>query len=229
VIDENRPADMPPPRRGGRPSPEEGRQITVRILEAATELFFSQGFEATSIDDISARAAVSKRTFYTRFSAKDELFGAVIDHRVNFHLANLSKLGDCDKGPLQHDLFEIGCELTTIALSEKAVGLEKLLMRDTGKFPELTKIYHQIVMTRVREFVKAIFDRAQSRCEIGSEDTAFLAEQFIHAVINGPLRLFILGLEKPRQGEELQAFMNKVVALFMNGVARPKEDGLASR
>jgi len=220
IVDE-KPAVALSPRRGGRPSPEEGRQITVRILEAATELFFSQGFEATSIDDISARAAVSKRTFYTRFSAKDELFGAVIEHRVSFHLANLSKLGDCDKGPLQNDLLEIGFELSSIALSEKAVGLERLLTRETGKFPEIAKLYHQIVVARVRSFVTDIFDRANKRGEILIDDSSFLAEQFIHAVISGPLRLFMLGIEMPLQGEELRVYVGKVVDLFINGMMRP--------
>jgi len=218
VIDEKRAADASAPRRGGRPSPEEGRQITVRILEAATELFFSKGFEETSIDDISALATVSKRTFYTRFSAKDELFGAVIDHRVNFHLANLAKLGNWDQGPLEKDLLEVGFELSSIALSEKAVGLERLLTRETGKFPELTKIYHRIVVTRVRSFVTEIFDRAKNRGEITSDDTAFLAEQFIHLVISGPLRLFMLGIEMPLEGEELQIHVGKVTHLFINGL-----------
>src|SRR5579859_7685368 len=53
------------------------------ILEAATELFLGQGFLGTSMDEVAARAAVSKRTVYNQFESKEALFVAIVEHMTN--------------------------------------------------------------------------------------------------------------------------------------------------
>jgi TetR/AcrR family transcriptional regulator of autoinduction and epiphytic fitness len=40
--------------------------------------FRANGFEATSVDKVAARAEVSKRTLYNHFPSKDELFAAIL-------------------------------------------------------------------------------------------------------------------------------------------------------
>lgn len=49
------------------------------ILDAAEELFVSEGFEVTSVDAIAARAEVSKRTVYDHFGDKRALFQGVLE------------------------------------------------------------------------------------------------------------------------------------------------------
>ncbi|UCE63122.1 MAG: TetR/AcrR family transcriptional regulator [Nitrospirota bacterium] len=44
-----------------------------KILEAATSLFFEQGYQGTTIDDVVARSGVSRPTLYTHFSTKEDL------------------------------------------------------------------------------------------------------------------------------------------------------------
>ena len=68
-------------RRGGRPSREASERLGELILGAATELFLSQGFGATSIEAVAQRVRISKRTFYHRFPDKAALFAAVV-HRI---------------------------------------------------------------------------------------------------------------------------------------------------
>jgi TetR/AcrR family transcriptional repressor of mexJK operon len=48
------------------------------ILDAARELFMTDGFDRTSVDAIAARAAVSKRTVYDYFGDKRALLLAVV-------------------------------------------------------------------------------------------------------------------------------------------------------
>ena len=48
------------------------------IVQAAIAEFRANGFEATSVDKVAARAEVSKRTLYNHFSSKDELFAAIL-------------------------------------------------------------------------------------------------------------------------------------------------------
>lgn len=44
-----------------------------RILEAATELFISQGYRKTSVDEVARQAAVAKGTVYLYFKTKSDL------------------------------------------------------------------------------------------------------------------------------------------------------------
>ena len=57
------------PRRGRPRSKAKARDI----MDAATELFTHNGFDATSVDDIAAAAGVSKQTVYSHFGTKRRL------------------------------------------------------------------------------------------------------------------------------------------------------------
>ncbi|MFS0714312.1 helix-turn-helix domain-containing protein [Microbacterium sp. 2P01SA-2] len=60
---------------GMRPGTEE------RILDAAEDLFFTQGIVATPIDAVIARAGVSAATLYRGFASKETLLAAALDRR----------------------------------------------------------------------------------------------------------------------------------------------------
>jgi AcrR family transcriptional regulator len=49
------------------------KRSTHVLREAAFELFLAQGYEATTTDQIAAKAGVSVRTFFRYFETKDEL------------------------------------------------------------------------------------------------------------------------------------------------------------
>jgi AcrR family transcriptional regulator len=56
-----------------------GRATTDRILDAALKSFGSQGFEATSLDDLAGELGVTKQTILYWFPSKAALLDAVID------------------------------------------------------------------------------------------------------------------------------------------------------
>lgn len=47
------------------------------ILDAAEELFFRQGLQQTTMDDLAARTELSKGTLYLYFRSKDEVYLAI--------------------------------------------------------------------------------------------------------------------------------------------------------
>ena len=56
------------------------RPATVNaLMDAAMDLFAEQGFGATSIPDVCARAGLTKGAFYSNFANKDALFLALLD------------------------------------------------------------------------------------------------------------------------------------------------------
>ena len=50
-----------------------------RVLEAATQLFYRDGYRATGVDTIIAEAGVAKMTLYAHFRSKDDLIVAYLE------------------------------------------------------------------------------------------------------------------------------------------------------
>jgi len=60
---------------------EERKQISRRkILDAAREVFFRDGFMAANLDEVAQKAGVAKGTLYRYFDSKAELYVAVLAH-----------------------------------------------------------------------------------------------------------------------------------------------------
>lgn len=64
------------------------------LVDAAYELFSGQGFEATTIAEIAARAEVGTRTFFSYFPTKEDLLFPESDARVRLALSAIA-----DRGP----------------------------------------------------------------------------------------------------------------------------------
>ncbi|NBX26398.1 MAG: TetR/AcrR family transcriptional regulator, partial [Planctomycetes bacterium] len=50
----------------------------AQLLAAGLDLFVERGYAGTRLDDVAARAGVSKGTLYLYFANKEELFKAVV-------------------------------------------------------------------------------------------------------------------------------------------------------
>ncbi len=61
---------------------QESKEATrLRLIEAAERLFVRNGYDDTSVDEISETAGYSRGAFYSNFDDKEQLFLAVIDRR----------------------------------------------------------------------------------------------------------------------------------------------------
>ena len=50
-----------------------------QLIAIARELFAERGFEGTSVEEIAARAGVSKPVVYEHFGGKDGAYAVVVD------------------------------------------------------------------------------------------------------------------------------------------------------
>jgi AcrR family transcriptional regulator len=72
--------------RGTRLPRQERRR---QLLDAALEVFVSQGYHAAAMDDIAERAGVSKPVLYQHFPGKLELYLALLDQSVDELVASV--------------------------------------------------------------------------------------------------------------------------------------------
>jgi AcrR family transcriptional regulator len=59
-----------------------GQQRREQLLDVARALFAERGFEATSIEEVAARAGVSKPIVYEHFGSKEGIYEVVKDREV---------------------------------------------------------------------------------------------------------------------------------------------------
>jgi AcrR family transcriptional regulator len=58
------------------------QEVRERILQAAFDLFLSQGMAATKIEDICERADVANRTFFNHFATRHDMLRALAERRL---------------------------------------------------------------------------------------------------------------------------------------------------
>ncbi|RLU02101.1 MAG: TetR/AcrR family transcriptional regulator, partial [Ketobacter sp.] len=78
-----------PQRRRGRQSAETAARTRQAIIEAATECFSRQGYEATSVREIAQSAHLTHGTLRHHFGSKLEIWKAVADTVLEYYQAKL--------------------------------------------------------------------------------------------------------------------------------------------
>jgi AcrR family transcriptional regulator len=89
-----------------RTQAERTEATTNALVDAAHELFARDGYEATSLDSVAARAGVTKGAVYHHFEGKRQLFEAVFAREVE-RLATPLIVAARKKDPW--DAFAAGC------------------------------------------------------------------------------------------------------------------------
>jgi TetR/AcrR family transcriptional regulator, mexJK operon transcriptional repressor len=219
-----------PPRRGGRPSREEAALLGERILAVATELFFAEGYGAASIEAVAQRAGISKRTFYHRFPDKAALFAAVV-HRVIQALRPPEGAPLYEGDSLDEILQRLARLILRAALARPALALNRLMMAEAQRFPELAAIAaREGSRAEVIGRIAALLDREARSGGLSIDRPEFAADQFLQIVVTLPQRR-ALGLGRPMSEAELDAWADDCVNLFLNGCrfwkpgARPSKIG----
>ena len=69
---------------------ERREQTRQELLTAAEACFVTRGFHATSVDQVAERAGYTKGAVYSNFAAKEDLFFAVYQRRVEHALTEVA-------------------------------------------------------------------------------------------------------------------------------------------
>lgn len=206
---------VPPRRSGGRPTAQAAAQLEPHILDAATAAFLADGYAATSIETIAKASGTAKRTIYARWSGKPALFKAVLERLM---ARWLSVAGEWNKhASLEAGLTEAADRMLEIALTSEAIALQRLLIAECARFPELPTMMREAGVTQGVPRIASLLDKAIERGELPKQDAIFAAEQFMHLILDGPQRR-ALGLGPRLTAEQTIAWRRAALALFLSGV-----------
>lgn len=203
-------------KRAGRPSLAEAERLTEHIVEVATRFFLGQGFDATSIDQIAAEAKISKRTLYTRFPTKADLFEAVI---VTAYEAGIRSIetGERKVGTTQDRLYALSLSLWAELSTAQSIALDRLVIAEAVRFPHMARVMNNAGAHRVAQIVEHILLDGIASGQLRHLDARFAAEQFFNAVLLGARHRVLLGLEPPELTYIRKRQLQKSVELFLRG------------
>lgn len=202
-------------RYGGRPTAEAAALLETTILDAATAAFLADGYAGTTIEAIARTCSVAKRTIYARWNGKPALFRSVLERLM---AKWLSSAGDWDASEdLEAALNEAAVRILAVALTPEAVALNRLMIAESGRFPELPLLMRQAGATEGTTRIATLLDQAAASGTLKPCDTMFAAEQFIHLVLAGPQRR-ALGLGPKLDEQQTKVWARASVALFLGGI-----------
>ena len=70
-----------------------------RIVNEARELFARKGYDNVSVNDIASACDIGRRTVYTYFTGKDEIYMAVIETELERLMARMAAVAQADLSP----------------------------------------------------------------------------------------------------------------------------------
>lgn len=135
------------------------------LLEAALALFVEKGFAATRVEEVAARAGVSKGTLFLYFPSKEALFKAVVRENASRHLADALREVEGFTGSSMDLLHEFLRRWWTLYGGTPAAGLSKLMLIEAGHFPELARYFQDEVVRPSHELLARIVQRGIARGE----------------------------------------------------------------
>jgi AcrR family transcriptional regulator len=139
------------------------------IAAAALQCFAERGFAAASLDEIAARAGVTKGTLYLYFRSKEELFKEVVRQALVPHIKAFEDAADArETAPQQLERFIAAWP--TIAATPYLGAIPKLMIAEAGNFPELCRFYLDEVIGRARRVIVGMLKRGMKRDEFRRMD-----------------------------------------------------------
>ena len=97
------------------------------IIENAIQLFAEQGFEATSIQQITDKCGISKGAFYLSFKSKDELIFSLIDYFMAAIVAEIEQVVNSER-PTSQLLYDYYTE--TFNTFKKHADFARIFMKE---------------------------------------------------------------------------------------------------
>jgi TetR/AcrR family transcriptional regulator len=149
------------------------------LLDAALDLFVEKGFSATRVEEVAARAGVSKGTLFLYFQSKVDLFKAVVRENI------------ANKFPTWQEEFVTfegtSADMLRYALvswwerigKTRASGITKLVMSEAQNFPEIAAFYQEEVIQPGNAMIRRILERGVKSGEFRDIDL----EQAVHIIV----------------------------------------------
>ena len=205
--------------RSGRAAPigrreRRKREVRERILEVARELFATQGFAETTVDEIAERADVAPATFFNHFQSKSALLG-LMTGEVFEVLATMTKTAIEGDGTSADKLRRFIASAAQGIASARGVARDVLLefMRNDAS-PDGP---HPYLQTLIDPFVQLIREGQRSGEMRDDHDADFLAQMAV-GMLNSAITNWLTDPSYP-----VEAGLTRATEFVLQTLAAPQE------
>ena len=188
------------------------------IMEAASAVFMENGYEGTSMEQIAAKAGVSKQTVYKHFADKERLFSDIV----------LATTGQVDRlvalvaGPLtvtralKKDLLLLGRQFLASLMEPQLLRLRRLVIANADRMPELGRTWYQQGFERVLATLASCFTGLAKRHLLNFEDPLLAAHHFVGLLLWIPVnQAMFTGNDEPYTKAALDRYADAAVSAFL--------------
>jgi len=179
------------------------------LVDAATELFESQGYDETTVADIAAAAEIGTRTFFSYFPTKEELVFPESDARVR---AAVDAIATRDQHERPAEVLLRALRLIGEDSDEMASRLAALRMRLIQTVPAVRGRALQVQVAAQREIARHL--AAAFPDELDEVTAAALTGAFVGA-ITGALQVLLEDMDNPTDPAVVQEAVQRATDLAL--------------
>lgn len=198
-------------RRGG-PRYEKSR---CAILCAAKDLFLTVGYNI-NLDEVAARAGVSKTTLYNHFGTKRSLLEAVAYDAGNAFIEGVAaRVEGEDIGDI---LLRYANEFQARSLSPEGIQFHRLIIADVSKFPDLAGTLYQRGIYQVVSALARDLASEMAAGRLRRVDPMRTAERYIGALIGMVRYRAFAGMGEEDTPAVRATYIVETIDLFVAGL-----------
>lgn len=204
------------------PRPNRRDRKRATLVAAAKEVFFAEGYAGASMDQITAKAGVSKATIYAHFGSKEALLLAVVDEvlePIRIAMADLPRLQELDRW-----LMQVGCMASRQIMSPDLIALQRLAIAEASRFPEIARALDEAGAEAAFRRVAPMLEAAMASGELKRGDPEIALSHFFEMSFGKRLRDVLLGLAKVPNKDETERSVSLAVDIFMDGWRAPARE-----
>jgi AcrR family transcriptional regulator len=136
------------------------------ILESALAVFAEKGFAAARMEDIAAKAGVTKGTIYLYFPSKEEVFKSLAREHVGQSLLMAAEHAKQFEGSTFDFLRMFYARFVDVVLHNEVAVLPKIIIGESGNFPELARFWREEVIEKASSMMSGVITKGIARGEI---------------------------------------------------------------
>lgn len=203
-------------RKRGRRAAGQDPLKRAQILDGAKRCFLSLGFEASSMNEITTEAGVSKGTLYVYFQDKEDLFAALIDREKSAVMSTAQNQLELP-GTIPEALHRFGAYVTTRLTSEDVIRAQRMVLGVTERMPEVAKRFFAGDSFSAHHILRAWLDQHVAAGALAIPDTDLASRQFMELSMASIYKRRLFGnLPKPVPQPEIDRVVLSAVTMFMN-------------
>jgi TetR/AcrR family transcriptional repressor of mexJK operon len=192
---------------------------SAAIMVAATAVFLEKGYDGTSMDDVAAKATVSKPTVYKHFSDKEHLFAETVRATTD-QIDDLVRLVTgtmADHADIETALAALARLLITALMQPQVLRLRRLVIANAERFPDVGRSWYEQGFERVLAKLGATFQSLADLNLLRVDDPLMAANHFVGLLLWIPVNKAMFTGDHDATPVELERYARTAVRAFLSG------------